>query len=179
MIKTNLMPVFYYQGSAGWKFSELGHVSSHLVLQCAAPILFIFTLRKSSKGSQPEILTENRPPSPAKPAGRDQHLPLQAFSSLSSKQSRKPSHRSESTMQASPSSHLNSLLIQVKVLCVAETQKTVLDPEGKSHVIQKTGPRFTHIQEKQFEFFKPAGLCLKYTSGMRKRMTLALWYQLI
>lgn len=58
------------------------------------------------------------------------HSPLQALSSLSSEQSRKPSQRSESRMQASPSSHLNSLLIQVKVLCVAETQ-------GRGHVVQK------------------------------------------
>lgn len=60
---------------------------------------------------------------PTVTGGCGSHLPLQPSSSLSSEQSRKPSQRSESTMQASPSSHLNSLLIHVKVLWVAETER--------------------------------------------------------
>lgn len=84
------------------------------------------------------------------PAPTARHSPLQAFSSLSSEQSRKPSQRSESTMQASPSSHLNSLLIQVKVLCVAETQRTFLNAWRRGRVV----PRVYHFQETWFKVFE-------------------------
>lgn len=66
-------------------------------------------------------------------AGARVHSPPQALSSLPSEQSRKPSQRSESKTQASLSSHLNSRLVQVSVLCVAATQ-------GRGRAVRKAQP---------------------------------------
>lgn len=72
----------------------------------------------------------------AEPGSRGPHSPLQARSSLSSEQSRKPSQRSESMMQASPSWHWNSRAVQVRVLCVAATSEGPPSPKG-SQVLGK------------------------------------------
>lgn len=110
---------------------------------------FIFKLRKISERFSLEVHTGGpRISTEVNEGVRTQHLPLQACSSLSSEQSRKPSQRSESRMQVSLSSHLNSLLIQVKVLCVAETQR-------RGHVVLKV----YHVWEKWFAFYELISFC--------------------